>query len=144
MFDPCCRPVTFRQAVRGVVNSPEELRTAEYLPTSVATNRILARMRQGESGNKYSRGYYSLKRLWWDRPSRTICATSRLSRGSCECCHPGENRKLTMPELKRVSSFPDAWRFPSAEGRRQMGNCMPPLFMRAIALRVAALLEAAA
>lgn len=49
--------------------------------------------------------------------------------------HPGEARQLTDRECARLQSFPDGFRF--AGGRRsiqrQIGNSVPPLFMKAIA-----------
>jgi DNA (cytosine-5)-methyltransferase 1 len=49
--------------------------------------------------------------------------------------HPLEIRKLTIPEIKRLSSFPDHF---SIDGKykdkwARIGNSVPPLFMKAIA-----------
>ena len=42
---------------------------------------------------------------------------------------------LSFPEFKRFSSFPDGFIFAGdfTDGIRQVGNCVPPLFMKAIA-----------
>ena len=52
--------------------------------------------------------------------------------------HWAECRRFSLPELKRFSSFPDAFAFAGefTEGIRQIGNCVPPLFMRAVALHI--------
>jgi DNA (cytosine-5)-methyltransferase 1 len=49
--------------------------------------------------------------------------------------HWGARRRFSLPEFKRFSSFPDGFTFGGefTEGIRQIGNCVPPLFMRAIA-----------
>ena len=46
-----------------------------------------------------------------------------------------ERRRFSLPEFKRFGSFPDGIAFagPFDEGFRQIGNSVPPLFMRAIA-----------
>jgi len=54
--------------------------------------------------------------------------------------HWAQCRRFSLPEFKRFSSFPDAFVFAGefTEGIRQTGNCVPPLFMRAIALHIRA------
>ena len=52
--------------------------------------------------------------------------------------HWAEPRKLTITELQRLTSFPDAFNFlgnyPACKER--IGNCVPPLFMYAIAKHI--------
>jgi DNA (cytosine-5)-methyltransferase 1 len=52
--------------------------------------------------------------------------------------HWAERRRFSLPEFKRFSSFPDDFVFAGdfTEGIRQIGNCVPPIFMRAIALHI--------
>jgi len=47
-------------------------------------------------------------------------------------------RRFSLPDFKRVGSFPDAFVFAGAfdEGIRQIGNCVPPLFMLAAARHI--------
>jgi site-specific DNA-cytosine methylase len=49
-----------------------------------------------------------------------------------------ECRRFSLPEFKRFGSFPDEFAFPVEfdEGIRQIGNSVPPLFMRAIAMHI--------
>jgi len=49
--------------------------------------------------------------------------------------HWSERRRFSLAEFKRFGSFPDGFAFagPFDEGIRQIGNSVPPLFMRAIA-----------
>ena len=46
-----------------------------------------------------------------------------------------EKRRFSLPEFKRFGSFPDDFVFAGEfeEGIKQIGNCVPPLFMKAIA-----------
>jgi DNA (cytosine-5)-methyltransferase 1 len=52
--------------------------------------------------------------------------------------HWTECRRFSLPEFKRFGSFPDEFTFAGAfeEGIRQVGNSVPPLFMRAIARHI--------
>jgi site-specific DNA-cytosine methylase len=52
--------------------------------------------------------------------------------------HWAECRRFSLPEFKRFGSFPDEFAFAGEfeEGIRQIGNCVPPLFMRAIAVHI--------
>jgi len=49
-----------------------------------------------------------------------------------------ERRRFSFPELKRFSSFPDAFTFAGEfeEGIRQIGNSVPLLSMKAIAEKI--------
>jgi len=71
-------------------------------------------------------------------PSHLFGASPPDSSGG-EYCRP-----LTVRECARVQSFPDRFWLPDgAKGYRQVGNSVPPLMMRAVALAVrAALAEA--
>ena len=55
--------------------------------------------------------------------------------GSGGAFHPDEPRQLSVGELMRCASFPDAFHVVGAHqaGVNGIGNCVPPLFMRAIA-----------
>jgi DNA (cytosine-5)-methyltransferase 1 len=52
--------------------------------------------------------------------------------------HWSERRRFSLPEFKRFQSFPDRFEFAGGfeEGIRQLGNSVPPLFMRAIAAHI--------
>ena len=82
-----------------------------------------------ERGDRYIGSYHSV-RLRPDRPSPTQIAAHRNWR-------PDEPRQLTNDEAKRLQSFPDEFIIPpGGAGYRMIGNSVPPLFMRAIALHI--------
>ena len=72
------------------------------------------------------------------KPAQTIRRMdSNLGMGGA--MHWLEMRRFSLPEFKRFSSFPDSFMFAGEfeNGIRQIGNCVPSLFMRAIASHIA-------
>jgi DNA (cytosine-5)-methyltransferase 1 len=68
------------------------------------------------------------------KPARTIRRNDgNLGMHGAMCWN--ERRRFSLPEFKRFGSFPDDFAFAGEfeEGIRQIGNCVPPLFMMAIA-----------
>lgn len=75
-------------------------------------------------------------RLSLERPAYTItCYFTNVSSGPF--VHPTENRALTPREAARLQSFPDCYEFVDKQVQRQIGNAVPPLLARAVALEVA-------
>ncbi|WP_083973147.1 DNA cytosine methyltransferase [Caballeronia cordobensis] len=101
----------------------------------------------GESGDQYhpNKQLYGLHRLDPNKPSPTLLRNGGAG-GACEACHPSEHRRITIAEAKRLASFPDPFvlRGTFEERWAAIGNCVPPLFMRAIASHVRGLIEQAA
>lgn len=84
-----------------------------------------------------SRYWSFLLKLDPDRPSPTIQAQPGPNVGPFHW----ENRRLRVPELKRLFTFPDDYEF---VGKRisvqaQLGNCVPPLLARQVAEQIAVL-----
>ena len=73
------------------------------------------------------------------KPARTIRRNDG-NLGMHGAMHWMECRRFSLPEFKRFGSFPDEFAFAGEfdEGIRQIGNCVPPLFMRAIARHIRA------
>jgi site-specific DNA-cytosine methylase len=71
------------------------------------------------------------------KPARTIRRNDG-NLGMHGAMHWYARRRFSLPEFKRFGSFPDAFEFAGEfdEGIRQIGNSVPPLFMRTIALYV--------
>lgn len=140
-------PVTVREAFFGVVNSDADREEARYPPTS-KYQQILLRLKAGQKGSDIhpKRYYFNTSRLAWDACAPAILKSSGGKAWACEACHPEENRKSTINELKRLGSFPDPFILTGTFAQRwaAVGNCVPPLFMRAIARHVRGLLATAA
>jgi DNA (cytosine-5)-methyltransferase 1 len=70
------------------------------------------------------------------KPSPTVTKTCFF--GQAGIYHHRIARTLTIPELKRVASFPDDFRIEGkfTEQWARIGNAVPPLFMEKIALHV--------
>lgn len=77
-------------------------------------------------------------RCHWNRPTPTI------QKGGLDgappyvrqaLIHPTQPRTLSIREMARAHSFPDAFRFVDAlhNGQQRIGNSVPPLMMRAVA-----------
>ena len=60
------------------------------------------------SEGQQSLKYFNVLKAAWDKPCNTILATGARS---ASVCHPTENRKFTIKELKRISGFPDDFIF---------------------------------
>lgn len=76
-------------------------------------------------------------RLMWDKPSPTIDTrfdTPSNGRNS----HPILNRSITPREAARIQSFPDTFIFYGNKTSicKQIGNAVPPLLAKAIALQI--------
>jgi DNA (cytosine-5)-methyltransferase 1 len=138
-------PPTVREAWHGLTNTNEECRLARFAETRLV-DRLLRYMKPGEYGDKYhpNRQLYGMYRLDPDRPSPTILRNGGAG-GACEACHPTEHRRITIAEAKRLASFPDPFVLLGTFEERwaAIGNCVPPLFMRAIASHVRSLLAQA-
>lgn len=76
---------------------------------------------------------FSVKKLDPSRPSRTVTASS----GS-ELTHWSEPRYLSGPEIVRLQSFPDDYRFGKESPHYVCGMSVPPLMMKAVAEQVRA------
>ncbi|MFL9933605.1 DNA cytosine methyltransferase [Paraburkholderia sp. RL18-103-BIB-C] len=139
---PASWPPSVREAWHGVMNTDDELAVARFAPTRLV-DRLLYRMKPGEYGDEYhpNKQLYGLYRLDPDKPSPTILRNGGAG-GACEACHPSEHRRITIAEAKRIGSFPDDFILLGtfAERWAAIGNCVPPLFMRAISAHVRTLL----
>ena len=76
-------------------------------------------------------------RLWWDRPSVTI-RTEFFKPEKGRYLHPVADRAITHREAARIQTFPDSFEFDGTktEVARQIGNAVPPVLAKAIALHV--------
>lgn len=82
-------------------------------------------------------GYGGTNKIDPGKPSRTI-TKMQGKHGYATMCHWAEPRSLSTEEAQRLASFPDSFRFLGAYKDRwaRIGNCVPPLLMKAIASHV--------
>jgi DNA (cytosine-5)-methyltransferase 1 len=86
------------------------------------------------------------RKMWPDQPARTLMA--HLSKDSYSHIHydSAQARTISVREAARLQSFPDGFVFSGTMNPafRQVGNAVPPLLARALALEIAAALRTAA
>jgi len=120
-------------------------------------SRDLARAQLEASGAinpVFYRDYYwsAYTRLAWDAPSLTITANANFL-GSGRFSHPTQLRGITMREAARLQSFDDDFRFVTSmtddndttrigSGMDMVGEAVPPNLSQAIAMHLAAQLDA--
>jgi DNA (cytosine-5)-methyltransferase 1 len=106
-----------------------------HLPESKLPPRF-RRMRKVSSGKLRHDCTTLYYRLRPDRPAYTItCYFTNVSSGPF--VHPRENRALTPREAARLQSFKDTYNFADPQVARQIGNAVPPMLARAVALHLA-------
>lgn len=102
--------------------------------------RVITRYSQVLPGDRDRKDHTD--RVHPERPSGTVLVGSGAG-GGRPFIHPYEHRHITVREAGRLQSFPDWWIFaggPTA-AYRQVGNAVPPIMARAIALKIAKALK---
>lgn len=77
--------------------------------------------------------HFGLVKLNPDKPSPTI--TKDAGNTTTGLAHPFEIRKMTIPEIKRLASFPNEFEFIGNFHQKwaRIGNSVPPFLMKAVA-----------
>ncbi len=138
---PQTDPIPVWKAFQGVVNTPEDLKIptewVENSNSSVA--KLIPKIKPGNLASTVhpNKAGFNLRRLNAYRVSSTILRTCNRQVYS-GLLPPVGDRFCTIPELKRLASFPDDFQFTGkfSEQWACIGNCVPPNFMRAIAEHV--------
>lgn len=124
---PFAYTVPLRAALVGVRNTQEDLAEADC--SRYAIHRELVGLTVGGQSEKY----FSLVKA--DPRTYSPCLTATAGNiGAASVCH-WENRKFTIPELKRIASVPDDYALTGTYQQRaeRLGRMVPPLMMRAVA-----------
>ena len=102
----------------------------------------MAKVRPGSNLGKTEQTsrHFSYIRCPVGRPAMTL--QKSVSFGGITMWHPFEERNLSIGETKRIGGYPDSFAFAGKfeDAINRIGNSVPPLFMRAIALHVRGLL----
>jgi site-specific DNA-cytosine methylase len=79
--------------------------------------------------------WFSLARCAWDRPAVTLTVSGQGPGGLSGALHPEENRKFSLPELKRLTGLPEDFQLTGtlAQASERIGRMVPPPLMHAIA-----------
>jgi DNA (cytosine-5)-methyltransferase 1 len=132
--------VTAHEALEGLVSEPEpeEVLRGQYghlLPDiPPGENYLYYTAERGHAAPVFrwrSRYWSFLLKLDPHRPSPTIQAQPGPNVGPFHW----ENRRLRVPELKRLFTFPDSFTFAGSRAsvQKQIGNSVPPLLAKAVA-----------
>lgn len=154
---PYSHPMSGYQALMrdGYEGPMDSMRLARHRPEVAARfERIINECKKGVPMNEASRKKFGLKKqrihpMSPDEPSPTVTTLPD------DILHYSEGRILTVRETARLQSFPDWFHFKgkyTTGGHRrrkecprytQVGNAVPPLLARAIAMAIGQLLEEA-
>jgi DNA (cytosine-5)-methyltransferase 1 len=134
---PVTLPVPAGESLAGCSTPQEQLAALLEAGKKYKAYRLWHRIRIGRSQQDITGNGFNAIRFDPRKPAHTIRRMdSNLGMGGA--MHWAECRRFSLPEFKRFSSFPDAFVFAGdfTKGIRQIGNCVPPLFMRPIALHI--------
>ena len=133
---------TLDEAINDVVNEDkEELKYLfEKISPETAVGKTLMKMPKDPdkvlTGMDYHvKGHhFNLKRSSLRKPCPTITAMGNLA-GVAGTCHPIEDRKFTIKELKRIMSLPEDFKLTGKLNQKseRVGRMVPPLMMKALA-----------
>jgi len=127
--------ITVQEAFKDIQLIPKEINWAFKKMSAPKAKEMILKVKEGENGSKYhpQGNWFSFLRISRNKPSPTIPKT--IFGSGSGILHYKENRALTMSELKRLSSYPDDYKFIGKfeEQWARIGNSVPPLFMKAIA-----------
>jgi DNA (cytosine-5)-methyltransferase 1 len=129
-------PLSVRAALEGVMIDAAERQWLLAAGAKYAAYRHWARIPAGRSlaNVRGFRAGFNARKYHPDRPAPTICRNdgNLTMHGAM---HWAEPRRFTVAEFKRLASFPDAYQFAGdwSAAVHQIGNSVPPLFMRALA-----------
>ena len=133
---------TLGEAINDVVNEDKE--ELEYLFDKISPERAVGKtlMKMPKDPDKVLTGmdyhvkghHFNLKRSSLRKPCPTITAMGNLA-GVAGTCHPIEDRKFTIKELKRIMSLPEDFKLTGQHKQQseRIGRMVPPLMMKALA-----------
>ncbi len=130
---PIRKELKLKEALAGLPRDP--LGEAECSFVGMAIEKVWMGLLRGQHR---SDKYFGLYRSHWDRPANALTAASGKI-GGASISHPDFPRKFTVPELKRICSFPDDFVLEGTyqEQVERLGRAVPPAVMRAVAEIVA-------
>ena len=127
-------PIPCGDSLLGCSTPPEQIQKLLEAGKKYKAYRHWDRIRIGRSQQDNTGNGFNAIRFDPRKPAHTIRRVdSNLGMGCA--MHWSERRRFSLPEFKWFGSFPYEFVFAGEfeEGIKQIGNCVPPLFIRAIA-----------
>lgn len=133
---------TLGEAINDIVNEDKE--ELDYLFDKISPEKAVGKtlMKMPKDPDKVLTGmdyhekghHFNLKRSSLRKPCPTITAMGNLA-GVAGTCHPIEDRKFTIKELKRIISLPEDFKLTGKHKQQseRIGRMVPPLMMKALA-----------
>jgi DNA (cytosine-5)-methyltransferase 1 len=130
-------PVPAGESLAGCSTPPEQLAALFEAARKYRSFKYWDKIKVGSSESRITGQGFNAVKFDPRKPARTIRRNDG-NLGMHGAMHWEARRRFSLPEFKRFGSFPDAFAYDGAfeEGIRQIGNCVPPLFMRAIARHI--------
>lgn len=134
---PVTEPIACGDSLCGCWTAPEEITALLSAGLRYRAFKYWDRIRIGGSEMPMTGQGFNAVKFDPRKPARTIRRNDG-NLGMSGAMHWSERRRFSLPEFKRFGSFPDEFRFAGGfeEGIRQVGNSVPPLFMRALAKHI--------
>lgn len=134
---------TLGDAIGDIKNDPEEVKRLIEATRGKRWGDVL-RMIPKDPGRPISgqdvtgNSYFNLIRASMQAPCPTICQSQGMD-WEAGTCHPLEDRKFTIEELKRITSIPDDFVLTGSyeEQWERLGRMVPPIMMKRISETVA-------
>jgi len=125
------------ESLAGCSTPPEQLAALLEAARKYRSFKYWDKVRVGSSESRITGQGFNAVKFDPRKPARTVRRNDG-NLGMHGAMHWRECRRFSLPEFKRFGSFPDDFSFAGAfeEGIRQIGNCVPPLFMMAIARHI--------
>jgi DNA (cytosine-5)-methyltransferase 1 len=130
-------PVTAGNSLVGCSTPPEQLEALLSAAGKYRSFKYWDKVRTGSSESHITGQGFNAVKFDPRKPARTVRRNDG-NLGMHGAMHWSERRRFSLPEFKRFSSFPEEFAFAGGfeEGIRQIGNCVPPLFMKIVAQHI--------
>ncbi len=135
--DPAMRPISCGASLGGCVTPDAEISALLDAGRRYRSFKYWDHVRVGSSESRITGQGFNAVKFDPGKPARTIRRNDG-NLGRHGAIYWAERRRFSIPEFKRFGSFPDGFVFAGEfeEGIKQIGNCVPPPFMRAIARKI--------
>ena len=129
---------TLREAFEGLEYNPKELEALRAVANKYRWGEVIKRIpknpKKAIQGSSIMNGsYFNLVRESMYQPCSTICQMNGNASAAGNC-HPLEDRKFTIAELKRITSIPDDFILTGTyeDQWERLGRMVPPVMMKNI------------